>query len=133
MAILYCDGERFRKAFLAGASWLSENKERLNQLNVFPVPDGDTGTNMSLTLFSAINELEGMEGASLGEILEAIASGTLMGARGCSGVIFSQLLAGLAESSRDRKKLTSQDIAIGLQSGNPLRKPLALPGIATTS
>jgi len=117
MAILYCDGERFRKAFLAGAGWLSENKERLNQLNVFPVPDGDTGTNMSLTLFSAINELEGMEGASLGEILEAIASGTLMGARGCSGVIFSQLLAGLAESSRDRKRLTCRDIAIGLQSG----------------
>ena len=117
MAILYCDGERFRKAFLAGAGWLSENKERLNQLNVFPVPDGDTGTNMSLTLLSAINELEGMEGASLGEILEAIASGTLMGARGCSGVIFSQLLAGLAESSRDRKKLTCRDIADGLQSG----------------
>ena len=90
MAILYCDGERFRKAFLAGASWLSENKEILNQLNVYPVPVGDTGINMSLTLLSAVNELKEMEGAPLGEMLEAAARGTLMGARGCSGVIFSQ-------------------------------------------
>ena len=103
MAILYCDGERFRRAFLAGTGWLSENKETLNQLNVFPVPDGDTGINMSLTLSSAANELEDMKGAPLGEILEAIARGTLMGARGCSGVIFSQLLAGFAETSHDRK------------------------------
>lgn len=117
VALLYCDGERFRRAFLAGAGWLSENKETLNQLNVFPVPDGDTGTNMSLTLSSAANELEDMKGAALGEILEAAARGTLMGARGCSGVIFSQLLAGFAETSHDRKRLTSQDIAAGLQSG----------------
>ena len=68
MAILYCDGERFRKAFLAGASWLSQNKETLNQLNVYPVPDGDTGTNMSLTLLSAVDELKDMEGAPLNEM-----------------------------------------------------------------
>ena len=117
MAILYCDGERFRKAFLAGASWLSENKEILNQLNVYPVPDGDTGINMSLTLLSAVNELREMEGATLGEMLEAAARGTLMGARGCSGVIFSQILAGFAEVGRDKTKLFSQDIATGLQRG----------------
>ena len=118
MAILYCDGERFRKAFLAGASWLSENKEILNQLNVFPVPDGDTGINMSLTLFSAVDELESMEGAPLGETLEAAARGTLMGARGCSGVIFSQLLAGFAEVGRGKTVFSAQDIAAGLMLGS---------------
>ncbi len=118
MAILYCDGERFRKAFLAGASWLSENKEILNQLNVFPVPDGDTGINMSLTLFSAVDELESMEGAPLGEMLEAAARGTLMGARGCSGVIFSQLLAGFAEIGRGKTVFSAQDIAAGLMLGS---------------
>lgn len=118
MGILYCDGERFRKAFLAGASWLSENKDILNQLNVFPVPDGDTGTNMSLTLLSAVDELENMKGASLREVLEATARGTLMGARGCSGVIFSQLLAGFAEVGRDKTRFTSRDIAAGLRLGS---------------
>jgi DAK2 domain fusion protein YloV len=117
MSILYCNGERFRKAFLAGASWLAENKETLNQLNVFPVPDGDTGTNMSLTLFSAVDELSGMRGASLEEVLEAAARGTLMGARGCSGVIFSQLLAGFAEVDHGKPKFDARDIAVGLRLG----------------
>ena len=120
MDILYCDGERFRNAFLAGAGWLSENKEILNQLNVFPVPDGDTGINMSLTLFSAVDELEDMKNAPLEEVLEAVARGTLMGARGCSGVILSQLLAGFAEVSRDKTRFNSQDIAAGLQMGSKL-------------
>jgi hypothetical protein len=117
MGDLYCNGEWFRRAFLAGASWLCEKKEILNQLNVFPVPDGDTGTNMSLTLLSAVDELKYMEGASLGEILEAAAHNTLMGARGCSGVIFSQLVAGFAESSQGKEHLSAQDIADGLKVG----------------
>jgi DAK2 domain fusion protein YloV len=117
MSILYCNGERFRKAFLAGASWLAENKETLNQLNVFPVPDGDTGTNMSLTLFSAVDQLGDMRGASLKEVLEAAARGTLMGARGCSGVIFSQLLAGFAEVDQGKPKFNARDIAVGLRLG----------------
>jgi DAK2 domain fusion protein YloV len=120
VAILYCDGERFRRAFLAGASWLSENKEILNRLNVFPVPDGDTGTNMSLTLLSAVDELKGMEGASLGQVLEAVALGTLMRARGCSGVIFSQLLKGFAKIGGGKTRLSSRDIAAGLQLGSEL-------------
>lgn len=117
MSILYCNGERFRKAFLAGTSWLAENKENLNQLNVFPVPDGDTGTNMSLTLFSAVDELRDMRGAALKEVLEAAARGTLMGARGCSGVIFSQLLAGFAEVDHGEPKFSARDIAVGLRLG----------------
>ncbi len=117
MSILYCDGERFRRAFLAGTRWLAENKETLNQLNVFPVPDGDTGTNMSLTLSSAVDELSDMKGASLREVLEAAARGTLMGARGCSGVIFSQLLAGFAEVDHHKPKFNARDIALGLRLG----------------
>ncbi len=117
MGILYCDGERFRKALLAGASWLSENSEVLNRLNVFPVPDGDTGTNMSLTLISAVDELRNMEDSTLEEILEASARGALMGARGCSGVIISQLIAGFAEVGKGKVKLFPSDIAKGFQLG----------------
>jgi len=117
LGIFYCDGERFRKAFLAGASWLSENKEILNQLNVFPVPDGDTGTNMSLTVLSAVEELTEMRNEPLTKVLEGAARGTLMGARGCSGVIFSQLLAGFADVGYGKTKLLAKDIAAGLQLG----------------
>ena len=117
MKILYCDGKRFKRAFLAGASWLSENKEILNRLNVFPVPDGDTGTNMSLTLLSAVDELKQINGATLKDMVEAAARATLMGARGCSGVIFSQLVAGFARVAEDKAKLNSRDIAEGLQAG----------------
>ncbi len=117
VGVLYCDGDRFRKALVAGASWLSENSETLNRLNVFPVPDGDTGSNMSLTLISAVNELKGMEGASLDDVLEASARGALMGARGCSGVILSQLIAGFAEVGHGKTKFYASDIINGLQQG----------------
>lgn len=117
VGILYCDGDRFRKALVASASWLSENSETLNRLNVFPVPDGDTGSNMSLTLISAVDELKGMEGASLEDILEASARGALMGARGCSGVILSQLIAGFAEVGKGKTKFYASDIINGLQQG----------------
>lgn len=103
---------------MAGAGWLSENRDILNQLNVFPVPDGDTGTNMSLTLVSAVNSLKNMIKASLRDILETAARGTLMDARGCSGVIFSQLLAGFAEVANNKLKLNSRDIATGLKKGS---------------
>jgi len=117
VGILYCDGERFRKALVAGANWLSQNSETLNQLNVFPVPDGDTGTNMSLTLIAAVDELKGMEGAPLDEVLEAAARGTLMGARGCSGVILSQIIAGFAEVAHGKNRFNPQDIVDGFAIG----------------
>ncbi|MBD3182358.1 DAK2 domain-containing protein [Candidatus Poribacteria bacterium] len=117
MSISHCNGEGFRKAFMAGASWLNENKEILNQLNVFPVPDGDTGLNMSLTLLSATDKLESMTDASLKEILETVARETLMNARGCSGVIFSQVIAGFTELSYINDKFTCFDIARGLKLG----------------
>jgi len=117
VGILYCDGDRFRKALVASASWLSENSEVLNRLNVFPVPDGDTGTNMSLTLISAVDELKDMEDANLEEVLEASARGALMGARGCSGVIISQLIAGFAEVGKGKNRLFPPDIIEGFRLG----------------
>lgn len=117
VGILYCDGDRFKKALVAGASWLSENSETLNRLNVFPVPDGDTGSNMSLTLISAVDELKSLEGASLEDVLEASARGALMGARGCSGVILSQIIAGFAEVGRGKARFYANDIINGLQEG----------------
>ncbi len=118
MAILYCDGLRFRKAFLAGASWLNEYEVILNHLNVFPKPDGDTGTNMALTLLSAVHELRDMEDAALEEVMEAAARGILLGARGSSGIILSQIIAGFAEVGRGKAKLNSQDIAAGFRLGS---------------
>jgi DAK2 domain fusion protein YloV len=118
VGILYCDGDRFRKALVASASWLSENSEILNRLNVFPVPDGDTGTNMSLTLISAVDELKELENAPLDEVLEAAARGSLMGARGCSGVIISQLIAGFAEVGRNKTRFLPQDIINGFNLGS---------------
>lgn len=117
MGILYCDGDRFRKALVASASWLSENSEILNRLNVYPVPDGDTGSNMSLTLISAVDELKDMENVPIGEVLEACARGALMGARGCSGVIISQLIAGFAEVAQSKTRLNPKDIIEGFKLG----------------
>jgi hypothetical protein len=76
---------------VAGAALLEKNREAVNQLNVFPVPDGDTGTNMSMTMMSAVRELNLNEAASVGEAVAALAKGALRGARGNSGVILSQL------------------------------------------
>lgn len=117
LGILYCDGKRFRKALLSAASWLSQNSAELDQLNVFPVPDGDTGANMSLTLISAVNALEKDEDAPLHEVLAAVAHGSLIGARGCSGVILSQLLLGFEEVGRGKLKLDGRDIVKGLELG----------------
>lgn len=89
-------GEDLRRMLAAGRSSLESNVTTINALNVFPVPDGDTGTNMLLTLKAADEELAGLEGAGAGRLAEAIAQGTLMGARGNSGVILSQFFHGWA-------------------------------------
>lgn len=92
------DAKLFRTMFLAGAKNLEAKKEYINELNVFPVPDGDTGTNMTLTIMSAAKEVSALaEDASLKEICKAISSGSLRGARGNSGVILSQLFRGLCK------------------------------------
>ena len=98
---------RIKGAFLAGASLLYQNKEYINELNVFPVPDGDTGTNMSMTLKSACDALNAVPDDDIEEVCKAIASGSLRGARGNSGVIMSQILRGFTNHLKTEKTITS--------------------------
>ena len=94
-----------RKMFLAGAANLEAKKEFINELNVFPVPDGDTGTNMSLTIMSAAKEVQALEDPDMVSMAKAISSGSLRGARGNSGVILSQLLRGFTKEIREYKEI----------------------------
>lgn len=98
-------GTRIKEAFLAGASNLYKHKDYINELNVFPVPDGDTGTNMYMTLKSACDLLNGLESEGVEEVCKAIASGSLRGARGNSGVIMSQILRGFTNYIKEAKKI----------------------------
>lgn len=99
------DGKDLRK-ILSGVYFnLDNHKQELNSLNVFPVPDGDTGTNMSLTLKSAYNNLKSIDSYDLGEIIKAFSNGSLMGARGNSGVITSQILRGISQGVADNKSI----------------------------
>ncbi|MST35351.1 DAK2 domain-containing protein, partial [Acidimicrobiaceae bacterium USS-CC1] len=93
---------------------LREHQERINRLNVFPVPDGDTGTNMALTLQSVVEGLPVGPDADLAAVAQAISHGSLMGARGNSGVILSQILRGLAEAVRDSLAVDGRTLADGL-------------------
>src|ERR1019366_6592809 len=95
---------------------LESYREVINRLNVYPVPDGDTGTNMSLTVASVLAELELQPAsASMAEVCQAVSHGSLMGARGNSGVILSQILRGLAETFRDLNSVGGEDIVRGLR------------------
>ena len=99
------NAELCAKMFLAGAKNLEANKEWINELNVFPVPDGDTGTNMTLTIMSAAKEVAGLETVNMETLAKAISSGSLRGARGNSGVILSQLLRGFTKGIRDTEEI----------------------------
>lgn len=99
------DGAKIRGAFLAGASNLYKNKDYVNELNVFPVPDGDTGTNMSMTLKSACEAVNAVESDNIADICKAISSGSLRGARGNSGVIMSQILRGFTNHIKESKSI----------------------------
>ena len=101
MNLQVIDAELMQKAFLAGARSLERKKEWINELNVFPVPDGDTGTNMSMTISSAANEVAALEHPGMEDICKAISGGSLRGARGNSGVILSQLLRGFTKVVRN--------------------------------
>ena len=102
------DAARLTDLFLAGAANLEAGKEWINELNVFPVPDGDTGTNMTLTIKSAVAEVENLDenARSMRDVCKAISSGSLRGARGNSGVILSQLLRGFGKVVRDQNEIT---------------------------
>lgn len=105
------------KAFLAGAKNLEAKKEWINELNVFPVPDGDTGTNMSMTIMSAAREVAAMEAPDMASVAKAISSGSLRGARGNSGVILSQLFRGFAKVIAEYEELDVQILAEAFEKG----------------
>jgi len=109
-------GRDVRGAFAAANAWLERHAESVNAINVFPVPDGDTGTNMSLTMRSTMAEAAKLpEEAIAGQVLEAMSRGALMGARGNSGVILSQLLRGLAAGCAGREALDASSVVQGLE------------------
>ncbi|HPI02073.1 MAG TPA: DAK2 domain-containing protein, partial [Bacillota bacterium] len=105
------DGKTLTKAFKDAAAYLGGQKAVIDALNVFPVPDGDTGTNMYLTMSSAVKEMEKYPAEKVGEVANSIALGCLMGARGNSGVIFSQLMRGYAKRLQGRKNANAGDVA----------------------
>jgi DAK2 domain fusion protein YloV len=114
------DGQDLKRALLAGASWLEQHREIINALNVFPVPDGDTGTNMSATMRAAVKEIAEANDASAAVIAEKLARGALMGARGNSGVILSQILRGLAQGLDKKTTFTALDLAGAFQEASKL-------------
>lgn len=102
------------KIFIAGANRLKEKEEYINELNVFPVPDGDTGTNMTMTIQAAAREVDALNNPTLSELSSAISGGSLRGARGNSGVILSQLLRGFTRVIKEYDELTIENIAEGI-------------------
>ncbi|MBD3234902.1 MAG: DegV family EDD domain-containing protein [candidate division Zixibacteria bacterium] len=117
MALTYCDGKRLRNVLLACSNWLSTKTEDLNAINVFPVADGDTGTNMAVTLRTTASAVENMDRVDLSDVADTMASSSLLGARGNSGVILSQYLRGFAAALKGRKKVYADDLAIAFQEG----------------
>jgi DAK2 domain fusion protein YloV len=111
------NGHDFMELVFAGADSLRTHAENVNALNVFPVPDGDTGTNMNLTLTSGVEELRRRPSAHLGKAAEALSKGLLMGARGNSGVILSQLFRGFAKAVQELESANVQQFAAALQNG----------------
>jgi DAK2 domain fusion protein YloV len=99
------DAKTLKKMFLAGAASIEAKKEYINELNVFPVPDGDTGTNMTLTIMSAVKEVNALSNPSIEELAKAISGGSLRGARGNSGVILSQLFRGFTKEIKDYNEI----------------------------
>ena len=112
------DGLLLRDMLVAGANLLEQNREAVDALNVFPVPDGDTGTNMSLTMQSAVREINAQEYLRADEAAAAISKGALKGARGNSGVITSQLLRGFATALKGVEKITPVQFAHALKAGS---------------
>ena len=116
--IQYIDGKNLRDLFVSGANNLQNHKDLVDKLNVFPVPDGDTGTNMSLTISYAIKELSKVDNEEITNIGKALSRGSLMGARGNSGVILSQIIRGIAKSVEGKERLSTLDFAESLKCGS---------------
>src|SRR5258707_13674119 len=109
------DGPLFKQALLGSLNWLAANQEEVNRLNVFPVPDGDTGTNMLLTLQSAVEDIKESNAVEVSRIARLASHGSLMGARGNSGVILSQIFRGFARAVEGRAALQPKELAAAFE------------------
>ncbi len=116
MVVKAIDAKMLKKMFLAGASSIEEKKDYINELNVFPVPDGDTGTNMTLTIMAAVKEVNGVSDLTIKNVAKAISGGSLRGARGNSGVILSQLFRGFCKEIEGYNTINVTVMANGLQN-----------------
>ncbi|WP_405075744.1 DAK2 domain-containing protein [Ligilactobacillus acidipiscis] len=117
MKVVTITDKEFRKMIMAASNLLNNNAEFINSLNVFPVPDGDTGTNMSLSFASGAQYVKESTSTKIGELSSALAKGLLMGARGNSGVILSQVFRGFSKSTAKKQTLSAQDLADAISSG----------------
>lgn len=117
MADTKITGALFQSMVTEGALAITEQKEQINELNVFPVPDGDTGTNMSMTMTAAMNELAKLSEPTLAKAADTTASALLRGARGNSGVILSLLFRGMAKKLRETEAASGRDLALALREG----------------
>lgn len=117
MAVQKLDGIMFSQMVLTGAHHLTNNAKKIDALNVFPVPDGDTGTNMNLSMTSGANEVRKNKSESISDVANAFSKGLLMGARGNSGVILSQIFRGFAKGMDKKTSLTTKDLAVAFDSG----------------
>lgn len=115
---LTCNGRQLTKLAKAGLETLERNRQAVNDLNVFPVPDGDTGTNMVLTMRAAMKRLQDIDEEHVGEVANELSQGALMGARGNSGVILSQIWRGLARGFKDKDVFTAVELAEALQEAS---------------
>lgn len=118
MGISYVDGPRLSKSLFAASDWVAAGREEINRINVFPVPDGDTGTNFSLTLRSVADALRALGDAPLPETAKAMARGAVLGARGNSGMMLAHFLLGFADAIGDRASADAVDIARAIRTGS---------------
>ena len=116
--IQYIEGKMLRDMFVSGANNLQNHKDLVDKLNVFPVPDGDTGTNMSLTISYAMKELAKVENDNITDIGKSLSKGSLMGARGNSGVILSQIIRGFSKAIEGKENINTEDLAKALKNGS---------------
>ena len=130
--IVSAGGRELKEMFAAGSVWLEKSVSDINAINVFPVPDGDTGTNMLLTIRSTLEEADRAAGQSVAEVSKAMAQGALMGARGNSGVILSQFFRGLAKGLEGKDAIAGSDWAIALiEASHTAYKGLSQPAEGT--
>src|SRR3954467_3139690 len=115
--ITYVDGPRLRRGVIAAANWVAAGRDEINRINVFPVPDGDTGTNFSLTLRSVAEALRALGDAPLPETTRTLARAAVLGARGNSGMMLAQFLLGFSEGLGDRPTASVGEIAHAIRAG----------------